>query len=379
MATTAAGAESASGDKEEILIGCIQDLSGPNSEWGQASVWGTEYAARLCNESGGVNGRMIKIVPMDSKSDVQETLVVYRRLIDEYKVDAIVGPPVSTVMLGISPMTEEDKISIVGHFQDDRVTVDEMTGKAWNYMFLAQPSSSQQAELLADYAMKELGATKFAALYDQGNAFSINMYNPFVKYVEANGCEMVASEAFQTTDKDYRAQITKIVDANPDIVYLPCYAASAALAYDQLREAGYKGNVLGGNTLAAPFNTLCKQPLENIYFFQNYDMDSALTAPLMEAYLEETGAKYKKMNAGFGYDDMQLMIDAMKRMDNPKAQKYELNTYIEQCKDVPSASGTITMNKETHRPSNRPLYIVYYPGDGALDFVVVQEYSVGDK
>ena len=69
-----------------IKIGSIQDLSGSASNAGQPNAWGAEYAVKVINENGGINGRQIEIYTQDCKNDVTEGLNAYHKLVDEIGV-----------------------------------------------------------------------------------------------------------------------------------------------------------------------------------------------------------------------------------------------------------------------------------------------------
>ena len=102
------GGEPAAGNEDAILIGTIQDLSGGASEAGTANAWGVEYAVRVINEQGGINGRPLEVIAMDCKNDVQEGVNCYRLLVDEKNVAAIVGPPLSNPALAWVDLSTED-------------------------------------------------------------------------------------------------------------------------------------------------------------------------------------------------------------------------------------------------------------------------------
>lgn len=361
--------------EDSIKVGVIMDLTGANSEWGVAQAWGVQYAADQYNANGGINGYQLEVITLDCASDAQTAVMAYRQLVDEYEVNVIIAPAISNNVIPLTNLAEEDQICVVGHFQDDRCTENEETGETWKYMFLTQPSSSQQAKLLADYACEVLGFTTFGALYDEGNAFAMSLYTPFAEAIAANdNAEMIAAESFQSTDADYRAQATKITQLNPDAVFLPNYAASSALAYDQLREAGYAGTIIGPNTLQEPFNTLCTTKVENIYLLQNYDHYSEnRNTTIVDAYMEESGMDYYVANAEFGYDDMVIVAEAMLKMEDP-TDSVALAAALEQTNEVQLNSCTITLDPETHRPASMPMQIASYDDNNKL--VIVDSYDL---
>jgi len=346
---------------EPILIGSIQDLSGPASEPGKANAWGAEYAVQVINENGGINGRMLEIITLDCKNDLDEGINAYRKLVDEYNVTAIIGPPLSNPASGWVDISEEDQVPVVGHFMDEVCTTDPLTGDVYPYMFLAEPSCSSQSFYIAKFALEDLGLTKFATLYNTGNAFAVAHAKPFMDYVAENGGEVVAEETFTWTDADYSAQALKIVAAAPDAVFLSDYANQAALAYDFLRDAGYDGVILGANTLALPFPSLVKNEIHDLYFLQNYDMlnpDSS-AYDLFQTHMEEEGADYPKVNVAFGWDAVQVLVAAMMKAEDP-TDGAELRDLLEGTDGVQLADGTITLDPETHRPSNMGMFIADY-------------------
>lgn len=347
--------------KEPIVIGSIQDLSGPASIPGKANAWGAEYAVQVINENGGIDGRMLEIITLDCKNDLNEGINAYRKLVDEHEVVAIIGPPLSNPASGWVELSEEDQVPIVGHFMDEVCTTNPDTGEAYPYMFLAEPSCSSQSFAIAKFALEDLGLTKFATLYNTGNAYAVAHAKPFMEYVSENGGTVVGEETFTWTDTDYSAQALKIVQAAPDAVFLSDYVNQAALAYDFLRDAGYEGVILGANTLALPFPDLVKNEVHDLYYLQNYDMlnPEAGGYELFQTHMEAEGTDYPKSNAGFGWDAVQVLVAAMRKANDP-TDGAELRDLIEMTDGVEITEGTITLDPATHRPSNMGMYIADY-------------------
>jgi len=371
-----AGAE-APADLAPIKLGNIQDLSGGASEAGKANAWGVEYAVKQANAAGGINGRQIELITMDCKNDVQEGINAYRLLVDEHKVDAIIGPPLSNPALAWVDLATEDQIPIVGHFMDERVTTNEETGEAYPFMFLAEPGCAQQSYSIATYALDTLGLKTFGTFYNAGLSYAVQHALPFADYVSKNGGTVLAEETFQTGDVDYRAQAVKIAEANPDAVFISNYAADNALCYDYLREAGYEGTILGNNTFQSPFSSLVKTKVYDTYFLQNVDMENpeSDSYDIVKAYMDETGAKYPIANACFGYDATTVMIEALKKAKDT-SDGVEVAALLAQTKDVQTSSGLITLNPETHRTIGLPMLIAQY--DENFKLIIVDSITLGE-
>lgn len=357
---------------DPIKIGSIQDTSGGASLAGQPNQWGVEYAVRWINENGGINGRPVELYSRDCQNDAEVGVTNYRELVDEVGVCAIIGPPLSNPASAWVELATEDKVPIVGHFMDEVCTTDPDTGEAYPYMFLAEPSCSVQSYILAEYGMKELGVKTIATLYNTSNAYAVAHEGPFVSYVEDNGGSVLARETFGWTDTDYTAQAQKIAALNPDAVLLCDYCNQMVTAYDNLRDAGYTGYILGANTMYPPFNSLVKNEITDCYFVQNYDLSTGTIAELLDIQMKETGTDYPTSNVGFGWDASMVLFNAMKQAKDP-ADGEEVRQILESStKDVESAGGAkITIDPVTHRPTrDMGMYIATYDADDNVDCLV---------
>ena len=356
---------------DPIKIGSIQDLSGSASIAGQPQAWGVEYAVRLINENGGINGRQIELYTRDCQNDAEVGVTCYRELVDEIGVCAIIGPALSNPASAWVELATEDKIPIVGHFMDDLCTTDPDTGDAYPYMFLAEPSCAVQSYIVAEYAMTKLNVKTTATLYNTSNAFAVAHETPFVDYMKNNGGEVLTEETFGWTDTDYSAQAQKIASLNPDAVFLCDYAAQVSAAYDNLRDAGYTGIILGANTLCTPFDTLVKNEIKDVYFVQNYDLPEGKIGELTDIHMKETGTAFRSTNVGFGWDAMQVLASAMLQAKEPTDGEEVRGILENNTKDVESCGGEmITIDPSIHRPTrDMKMYIASYDDSGALVYL----------
>ena len=97
---------------KEILIGNMQDISGPTSVWGNAVTRGAEIAVEKINAAGGIDGVMLRLVTMDTKANVQEAIKGYNSLVSS-GVIAVVGPPVSNIGLAVAPLANKAGVPVV--------------------------------------------------------------------------------------------------------------------------------------------------------------------------------------------------------------------------------------------------------------------------
>ena len=351
-----------------IKIGSIMDLTGSASNAGQPHSWGVQHAVDEVNAEGGINGRKIELYTQDCKNDVTEGLNAYHKLVDEIGVCAIIGPALSNPASAWVEISAEDKIPIVGHFMDESCTTNPDTGETYEYMFLVEPSCGQQARDIAEFGIKELNQRKFAVLYNPSNAFAKAQVDPFVKYVQDSGCEVVASETFGWSDKDYSAQALKIVNSGAECVFLGDYLGQMLIAYDALRDAGFSGKVLGANTMAPPFAAQVKNKAIDCYFLQNFDMTNpnrGVFFEMVSQQMKETGTTSPQVNVGFGRDAVQVLVSAMRQAKNPTDGE-ELAGLLAQTKDVEMSDGQKYTINAQHRTDTLGMYIATYDANGQM-------------
>ncbi len=190
--------------KGEILIGNLQDESGGMKALSSALTFAAQMKIEEVNQAGGINGRMLKLVTYDTRSDVNEAITALRRMVEQDKVSIVLGPPIANIGIAIAPVAEELKVPVVGLFMDDKCTI-QPNGEPWTYMFLAQNSCTMQGQIIAAYGVKGLGLKNIAVLYNSQNSYSVGLAEPFMKLVEDNGGTIVAKETYTTQDKDFRA------------------------------------------------------------------------------------------------------------------------------------------------------------------------------
>ncbi len=333
---------------KEIVIGNLQDISGPTSVWGNAVTRGAEIAIEKINAAGGVDGAMLKLVTLDTKANVQEAIKAYNSLVSSQAV-AVVGPPVSNIGLALAPIANKAGVPLVGSFIDPRVTVGE-DGKAQPAMFLMQPSSIQYSEIMAGYTVEKLGLKKVGVLYDQSNAFAVSLLKPYVEYVKKAGGRIVSEQIYTKGDKDYKTQLAKIKEAGADCLYFPNYIQDAVLAMKQRKQIGMNIPVIGGLDFAPPFASLVNDPeaADDIYLANNFSEKEPQLTEVWKIYR----AKYNEdpVNKVFlGYDKILLIREGMKLGGGTTSA--QIIAGLSKVTNLQATTGVLTISPKTHQPT----------------------------
>ncbi len=237
------------GQGEPIRIGLLAYLTGDamtmNSS-GYPSLNGAELAVQQINERGGlrIGGRFhpVELVVAQIENDSEIAMAAARRLIDEERVVALLGPQYSGDAIPVGEIAEAAGIPMVsGTATNPRVTENR------RFVFRTTFTDDLQAAALADLAYNDLFARQVAVMYDQGDPYSSGLAEMFSASFRNYGGEIVASEPFDAENWEQDALFERILAADPDLVFLPVFPAHAAYQVASLRKLGYEGQILGGD------------------------------------------------------------------------------------------------------------------------------------
>ncbi|MGE5484022.1 MAG: ABC transporter substrate-binding protein [Ignavibacteriales bacterium] len=356
------------GSKGDIIIGHFAPMSGDTAAWGQMEIKGIQLAEEEINKAGGVLGRKIKIVSYDDRGDKVEAVNVVKKLISE-KAVAIVGEQTSSASMAAGPIVAAAKVPAIGTASTNpRVTVGD-DGKLNPWYFRVCFIDPFQGRALAFYSVKKLNKTKAAILYDIGEDYAVGLADSFKKNFAELGGTVVATETFKGGEEDFRAQLTRIKQFNPEIIVIPIYYKEAALAMKQARELGIDAVFMGGDGLESPTLTdLAGPAAEGCIFTSHYSSQD--TTPTVRKFIENYKAKFNgeepDVNTALGYDGVYIVVDAIKRAG--KVDSQAIRDAMEQTKGLECVTGTITMDPATHNPLDKSI-VVNVVKDGKIQFL----------
>ncbi|MBR2518646.1 MAG: ABC transporter substrate-binding protein [Selenomonadaceae bacterium] len=354
------------GDKpagDEIVIGANFELTGNHAQYGANANNGLKLAIKEVNDAGGINGKKIKIVEADAKSEAAESVNAATKLISDDKVVALVGPAVTANVIAESQVATDNKIPIIAPAATNPdVTVE--GGKVKPYVFRSCFIDPQQSEVMAQFARKDLMANKAVLYLDSSSDYSKSLGKIFKEKFEADGGTVVMEEAFLAKDQDFKAALTKIQTANADVIFVPAYYEEVGKIVKQARELGITAAILGtdGWDDSKVVDIAGKDALNNTFFCTHYFEGDAEVQPFIKAYQ----AEYKtdpNVFAALGYDAGKMLISAIEKGGND-SEKIREN--IEKIEDLVVGTGKITMDPATHNPIKGIVVIETKDGTRAL-------------
>lgn len=231
-------------DSEVIKIGGIGPLSGPNSTYGISVKEGADLLAEEINAAGGINGKKVEFIFEDDQSDNTVAASAFNKLVDKDGVCAILGGVTSGTTLAIAPNSTNKKIPMI----TPTGTEPTITNVGGDFMFRGCFVDSFQGEILAKYTKENLGKTTAAVLYNSSSDYSKGIANAYKETLEKNGGQVVEFLSYGSDkETDFKAQLTKIKSANPDVIILPDYYNVVGLIAKQARDMGITSQFLGGD------------------------------------------------------------------------------------------------------------------------------------
>jgi branched-chain amino acid transport system substrate-binding protein len=347
--------------QEKVLkIGFITEQTGVDAYVGTASVPAMEdYIAKI-NDAGGIGGYKLQLVVYDTRSEVPDAVTVIKRLFDQDKVVAVIGPSWSAAGVPIADIADAAKVPVIATTASNvNVTVSE-AGVLHPYMFRVCFIDPYQGYAQSDFAYNKLGLRKAALLTDIASPYTVGLHQFFKTHFLELGGEIVAEEGYTQGDSEFRAQLAKIKDAGADLLVVDAYTyKDVGLVAQQAEALGLKIQIMAGDGVFVP----------ELLEMAGPQLEGAIVttgvsdiAPEFAAFNTEFEKKHKSKASIYTYYGLDALMaieygirESLKVGDpTPTA----IRDAIENMKDVQLFTSVVTMEPDTHNPHNKPLLIM---------------------
>lgn len=224
----------------EVNVGVILSQTGPGASLGiparqTVSLWPTEIA-----------GEALKVTVMDDRSDPTAAATAARQLMEDRKVDIIIGPSITPTSLSALQAAGEGKTPIFT-LAGGKSIVEPLEG-ARTWAFKMPPDEGIPVSILLEHmksqGYKRLGIVAVANSY--GEVFAEVMRQMAPEY----GVEVIGTESFNPTDTSFVAQSLKLMAAQPDAIFIAAVGTPGAMPHVELVRRGYKGQIYQTQAIA---------------------------------------------------------------------------------------------------------------------------------
>lgn len=325
---------------DEILVGHYGSMTGPTATFGISTDNGIKLAFDEINAKGGVKGRKIKLITLDTEGKSQVAAAVVTRLITQNNVVAVLGEVASSNTKSAAPIAQEHKVPMI----TPSSTNTEIT-KIGDYIFRVCFIDPFQGLVMAKFATETLKAKKAAILRDVKSDYSVELANVFTTEFKKMGGEISLDQSYQEGDIDFKAQLTQIKSKNVDVIFIPGYYTDVGLIAQQARGLGVTAKLLGGDGWDSPkLHEIGKEHINGSYFSNHYTTETDEVAVL--DFIKKYKEKYKETPDGLaalGYDAARVLIEAMER--TPEISPSAIRNEIAKTKDFNGATGKITIDE----------------------------------
>ena len=308
-------------DEQVVKIGHAAPLTGTQAHIGKDNENGVRLAIEEANAAGIVIGGQkvrFQLLSEDDQADPKNGTIVAHKLADA-EINGMIGHLNSGTTIPASRVYHDAGIPQIS----PSATNPKYTQQGFKSAFRTMANDEQQGKLLGQFATRHLAAKRIAIIDDR-TAYGQGLADEFEKSVKANGGVIVAREF--TTDKstDFRAILTAIKGTQPDVLFFGGMDPQGGPLMRQIRSLGITVQFLGGDGIYTPeFIKLAGDAAEGAY-------GSLPGVPLERmasgiAFRDKYRAKYNReiqLYAPFCYDAVNIMIEAMKRADSVKPEKY---------------------------------------------------------
>lgn len=339
---------------DPIKIGHFASLTGKEAAFGVATRKGILLAVEEINAKGGVLGRPLEYLVEDIQSKPGESATAVKKLISRDKVVAMFGANASLNSLEAAPICQKAKIPMMAISSTNPAVTE-----VGDYIFRICFIDPFQGAVLAKFARESLHAQRVALLTAVNSPYSVGLSAVLRQDFTARGGEIVAEQKYAEGDKDFRAQLTAIRAAKPDVIAITGFYTEAALAAIQARSLNLDVPFIGGDGLEAPeLITLGGKAVENTYYSTYFSAENNAdnVRAFVERYQKRWSGEAPEGVSALGYDAVYLVAAAMKAAGTTEGPK--LRDAIAATKDFPGVTGRTTIDEKRNSQKAAVMLVV---------------------
>ncbi|MDR2759799.1 MAG: ABC transporter substrate-binding protein [Spirochaetaceae bacterium] len=357
------------GGENTIKIGFNIPLTGDSPKVGEGSKYAGELIKNKINAQGGleVKGKkyLLNFIYVDNELKAESAVQAAMRLIEQDQVLAVIGPQGSGRAIPAGQINNDNRTPMVSAWSTNPDTT-----KNRPYVFRACFLDPFQAPVAAKFAKEQFKVTRTAILYNLEDDYSktlAELYRDNWEKINGPGT-VVAFESFGQRDQDFSVQLTRIVNSNAEMLYLPVYYNFVGLVVPQAKDLGWNKPIMGADAWgSADLWSLSKGSVAGYYFTTHYAAAGAVGKT--KEFIDEYNAAYGYIPddvAALSHDAILIVLEAIKNAGltgNLQRDRENIKNAIAALRNYDGITGKMNFNAE---------------GDPEKDAVVVQISNAGE-
>ena len=241
LAATTASAQDA------IRIATVGPITGSNAALGEQMTRGAKMAVEDINAKGGVLGKKLALELADDACDPKQAVAAANEVVGK-KVAFVAGHYCSSSSIPASAVYNEAGVLQITPASTNPALTDDAAKKGWANVFRVCGRDDAQGEVAGKYLADKYKGKKIAIIHDK-TAYGKGLADETKKAANKLGATEAMYEAISQGDKDFSALISKMKQANIDVIFFGGYQTEAGLIVRQARDQGLKALLIGGDAL----------------------------------------------------------------------------------------------------------------------------------
>ncbi|MGF6543747.1 ABC transporter substrate-binding protein [Paraburkholderia youngii] len=326
---------------EPVFFGVSGPLTGPNAQYGAQWKAGFDLALDEINRDGGIDGHPLQYVFEDSQSDPRQAVAIAQKFVDDKRILIELGDFSSPASMAASPIYQRAGLVQLGFTNSHP----DFT-KGGDFIWSPSVSQADAQPLLADLAVKQ-GFRRVAVLF-QNTDWGRASKDVFVKAAAARGAQVIATEGYQPTDKDFRATLLRVRDTKPDALVLISYYSDGAQIVRQARTGGITLPIVAASSVYSPkFMELGGDAVNGVT--TNTSFFPGDRSPEVQRFARDFEAKYHHEPDAFNAFAYDATIIAAYALRTGGLDRRGVRDALPRLHDVPS----VVFGKATFDPATR--------------------------
>lgn len=288
---------------DTITLGAVLPLTGSSATIGADQQRGIELAIAEINADGGVDGKQLAVDIEDSQGSAAGGLDAARKLVSVQKVPAVIGEFSSGVTIPIGSYLQEQGV-VQLNIGSSSPAIADIGDYSFSTIGLDTLAGSFTAQDLIDHGFESVGIIVYNNAAGEGIVATLSD-----AFTELGGT-VTESVLYTEGQTDYRAELQRVADSDPDVIVYSAYGQDAALINQQAFELGLNKTPWYGVYL-----TMCVGDSDPSIVEGQIGMDVNYTGPdgdaYVAAYKEAYGEDLVSSYSAYGYDAVQMIAEAI--------------------------------------------------------------------
>jgi branched-chain amino acid transport system substrate-binding protein len=247
--------------KNEIVVGSIQDLSGPIAGFGKQVRFGMMLRVDEINEQGGIHGRKLRLIIEDSAYDPKKAVLAAQKLVNQDKIFIMLGHIGTAQNLAAMPVQFEK--NVINFFPITAAREMYEPFHRLKYSFAA--TYFDQMRMALPKLVKEKGAKKVCAMY-QDDEFGLEVVRGAEAGLKSIGMELAERTSYKRGATDFSSQVARMKSSGCDLVVLGTIIRETIGAIAESRKTGFSPTFLGSSAAYTDLiHKLGGKPMDGLY------------------------------------------------------------------------------------------------------------------